>query len=292
MTKWTCNIGVYRWVQSRMNNRNYLAKYFWLRIRWLHINGLLKIALRQNISSRLLYNSQLCQSRGVHNRTENNTKGQNGRTFKSLELPSNRELGAGCVPLEPTYLMFTGGRSHTLFLYQLNRCCRLWADSASYVSLRKQDHMSLKCRTLRIVKYVRVYLRHVRTDLSCNPVFLHKFWPMNDTTAVDVASGTKDVSSTSSLKSGKSLHGGSEHTAAVFVPGHEESTMPEDKKEEILDVLEDDWISDPENARNWPTYKKWVATAIVRWIIYGLLSILTHLLCDLGFILYTSASPC
>ena len=137
--------------------------------------------------------------------------------------------------------------------------------------------MSLKCRTLRkIVKYVGAYPRHVKTDLSRNPVFLHKSWPMNDTTAVEVASGTKDVSSISSLKSGKSFHNGSEHTAVVFVPGHEESTMPEDKKEEILDVLEDDWISDPENARNWPAYKKWVATAIVRWIIYGLLSALTH----------------
>jgi hypothetical protein len=73
-----------------------------------------------------------------------------------------------------------------------------------------------------------------------------------DMTASDVAPGTKD---TPSLKTEKSLH---ESPELRFVPGHEES---EDKKEEILD---DNWESDPENARNWSTFKKWGSMLIVR----------------------------
>jgi hypothetical protein len=80
-------------------------------------------------------------------------------------------------------------------------------------------------------------------------------------TASDVGPGTKDTFSTSSLKTEKSLH-----SIRTFVPGHEES---EDKKEEILETLEDIWETDPENARNWPMYKKWVAMLIVRQIIYA-----------------------
>jgi len=73
---------------------------------------------------------------------------------------------------------------------------------------------------------------------------------MTDTTAVDVATGTEDKAS--------------EHSIGTFVPGHEESTTLEDKKEEFLEILEDDWASDPENARNWPAYQRWVAVSIVR----------------------------
>ena len=89
-----------------------------------------------------------------------------------------------------------------------------------------------------------------------------------DMTASDVAPGTKDTFSTSSLKTEKSLHETPEHSIRTFVPasGHEES---EDKKEEILETLEDNWEADPENARNWPTYKKWVSVSIVRRIIYS-----------------------
>ncbi|KAF8815165.1 MFS general substrate transporter [Phlegmacium glaucopus] len=88
---------------------------------------------------------------------------------------------------------------------------------------------------------------------------------MTDVTAVDVASGTKDVlSSTSSTKSEKSSHKVSEHTVGTLVrPGHGESTMSEDKKEEFLKTLEDDWETDPDNARNWPAYQRWIAVSIV-----------------------------
>jgi hypothetical protein len=46
-------------------------------------------------------------------------------------------------------------------------------------------------------------------------------------------------------------------------PGHGESAVLEDKIEEE-EILEDDWENDPENARNWPSRKKWTAVCIVR----------------------------
>ena len=82
-------------------------------------------------------------------------------------------------------------------------------------------------------------------------------------TASDVAPGTKN--SVSSLKTEESLHGTPEHSIRTFVPAHEES---EDKKEDILKTVDDDWETDPENARNWPTFTKWGSMLIVRWIIY------------------------
>ncbi|KAJ3496187.1 hypothetical protein NLJ89_g10521 [Agrocybe chaxingu] len=39
--------------------------------------------------------------------------------------------------------------------------------------------------------------------------------------------------------------------------------MPQDKKEEALENLENDWENDPANARNWPTAKRWTAMLIV-----------------------------
>ncbi|KAK7060842.1 hypothetical protein VNI00_000575 [Paramarasmius palmivorus] len=45
--------------------------------------------------------------------------------------------------------------------------------------------------------------------------------------------------------------------------GYGESAIPVDKKEEALENVEDDWENDPENARNWPRRKKWVAVSIV-----------------------------
>lgn len=36
-----------------------------------------------------------------------------------------------------------------------------------------------------------------------------------------------------------------------------------EKIEETTSTLDDDWDTDPENPRNWPIGKKWVATAIV-----------------------------
>ncbi|KAF8155816.1 multidrug resistance protein 4 [Crassisporium funariophilum] len=68
-------------------------------------------------------------------------------------------------------------------------------------------------------------------------------------------------SAASSLKDEKSTEA-SEHTAAVS-PGHGESALPEDKIEEAIENLEDDWENDPENARNWPLSQRWVAMCIV-----------------------------
>lgn len=56
---------------------------------------------------------------------------------------------------------------------------------------------------------------------------------------------------------------GSEETAAAVSPGHGESAIPEDKKEEALENLEDDWQDDPANARNWPSRRKWIAVFVV-----------------------------
>ncbi|KAF8155763.1 multidrug resistance protein 4 [Crassisporium funariophilum] len=50
---------------------------------------------------------------------------------------------------------------------------------------------------------------------------------------------------------------------AQFSPGHGESALPEDKSEEALENLEDDWENDPENARNWSVGKKWTAVVVV-----------------------------
>ncbi|KAJ7637213.1 multidrug resistance protein 4 [Mycena rosella] len=46
-------------------------------------------------------------------------------------------------------------------------------------------------------------------------------------------------------------------------PGHGPSAIPEDKKEELLENLEDDWEDDPENPRNWSTGKKWASAGVV-----------------------------
>jgi hypothetical protein len=49
----------------------------------------------------------------------------------------------------------------------------------------------------------------------------------------------------------------------VEPPGHGQSALPEDKDLEALEDLEQDWESDPANARNWPAGKKWLAVSIV-----------------------------
>ena len=111
-------------------------------------------------------------------------------------------------------------------------------------------------------------------------------------TAPDVAPDTKSTFPTSALKTEKSFHETpDEHSIRTFVPGHEES---EDKKEEIVETLEDDWETDPENARNWPAYKRWGSMLIVRRIIYAfLLFFFFHqpLPMNLGFALYILATP-
>lgn len=47
------------------------------------------------------------------------------------------------------------------------------------------------------------------------------------------------------------------------LPGHGESALPEDKKGEEVENIEDDWECDPANARNWSSRKKWTAVTIV-----------------------------
>ncbi|KAJ6560589.1 major facilitator superfamily domain-containing protein [Mycena vulgaris] len=46
-------------------------------------------------------------------------------------------------------------------------------------------------------------------------------------------------------------------------PGRGPSALPEDKAEELLKNLEDNWQDDPENPRNWSVGKKWTTTAVV-----------------------------
>lgn len=124
----------------------------------------------------------------------------------------------------------------------------------------------------------------VKPELSPSTALLLDY---TDMTASDVAPGTKDTLSTHSLKTENSFHETPEHSIRTFVPGHEES---EDKKEKILETLEDNWETDPENARNWPTYKKWISMSIVRGIIYAC-SPTTSYDFTLGFVLYIPATP-
>ncbi|KAJ7246604.1 major facilitator superfamily domain-containing protein [Mycena haematopus] len=45
--------------------------------------------------------------------------------------------------------------------------------------------------------------------------------------------------------------------------GRGPSAIPEDKKTELLENLEDDWQDDPDNPRNWSFSKKWTSCAVV-----------------------------
>jgi len=47
------------------------------------------------------------------------------------------------------------------------------------------------------------------------------------------------------------------------IPGQGESAPPEDKREEAMKNLEEDWQDDQANPRNWPFRKKWTAVAVV-----------------------------
>lgn len=62
--------------------------------------------------------------------------------------------------------------------------------------------------------------------------------------------------------------GDAEKSAPALEPmpskgGEGESAMPEDKKEEALEALEDDWQHDPINPRNWSQSKKYVNMSLV-----------------------------
>lgn len=48
------------------------------------------------------------------------------------------------------------------------------------------------------------------------------------------------------------------------VGGEGESALPEDKKEEAIENLEDDWVHDPKNPRNWSFGKKWVCAYAIK----------------------------
>ncbi|KAJ7887576.1 major facilitator superfamily domain-containing protein [Mycena olivaceomarginata] len=63
------------------------------------------------------------------------------------------------------------------------------------------------------------------------------------------------------------------NTAAQDHDGHGASAIPEDKKAELLESLEDDWQDDPENPRNWSLSKKWASAAVVS--LYTFVSPLT-----------------
>ncbi|KAJ7368886.1 major facilitator superfamily domain-containing protein [Mycena albidolilacea] len=63
------------------------------------------------------------------------------------------------------------------------------------------------------------------------------------------------------------------NTAAEDHGGHGASAIPEDKKAELLESLEDDWQDDPENPRNWSLSKKWASASVVS--LYTFVSPLT-----------------
>ncbi|KAJ3516908.1 hypothetical protein NLJ89_g836 [Agrocybe chaxingu] len=83
-------------------------------------------------------------------------------------------------------------------------------------------------------------------------------------TAVFLVPDANHAASTAPSLTNEGSDGVSDTTAAPpLSPGHGESAMPQDKKEEALENLEDDWENDPANARNWPTAKRWTAMLIV-----------------------------
>ena len=49
----------------------------------------------------------------------------------------------------------------------------------------------------------------------------------------------------------------------------EESAIPEDKRQEAIDRMENDWAHDPINPRNWSTAKKWGTVGLVRISSFG-----------------------
>ncbi|RDX53972.1 multidrug resistance protein 4 [Lentinus brumalis] len=82
------------------------------------------------------------------------------------------------------------------------------------------------------------------------------------------ASRTPTVSSGTHVPSPEQVEPGSDSNEkskkdSVLHDGEGQSAFPEDKKEEILENLEEDWQHDPANPRNWPTRKKWLMTSIV-----------------------------
>ncbi|KZV69849.1 multidrug resistance protein 4 [Peniophora sp. CONT] len=67
------------------------------------------------------------------------------------------------------------------------------------------------------------------------------------------------------LPTKKSISDFSQHaltTDGTLHGGEGESAIPEDKKEEAYENIEDDWQHDPHNPRNWSAKKKWLCVGI------------------------------
>lgn len=69
---------------------------------------------------------------------------------------------------------------------------------------------------------------------------------------------TPSIAESSSI----TVHNSEEHPHRP-APGHGESAIPADPKEEQEENVLDDWEDDPDNARNWPASKKWTSIAVV-----------------------------
>jgi hypothetical protein len=61
------------------------------------------------------------------------------------------------------------------------------------------------------------------------------------------------------------------------IPGRGECALPEDKREEAMKNVEEDWQDDQANPRNWPFRKKWTAVAVVSEYTYTEASIAIYL---------------
>lgn len=59
-----------------------------------------------------------------------------------------------------------------------------------------------------------------------------------------------------------------EKVASATVYEGPESTVPRVEKGEMLEDSEDEWTTDPENARNWSVGKKWTAVSIVSSVFF------------------------
>jgi hypothetical protein len=76
------------------------------------------------------------------------------------------------------------------------------------------------------------------------------------------------VSASSSLTNVPADESVAHNVDAQDLPGHGSSAIPEDKKAELLENLEDDWQDDLENPRNWSSSKKWTSAAVVCAILF------------------------
>ena len=78
-----------------------------------------------------------------------------------------------------------------------------------------------------------------------NPSSSSRSTIVDDGTEPPAASGEKKLEP--HLATDSPLHG-----------GEGESALPEDKRIELLERLDEDWQHDPDNPRNWLVYLKWV----------------------------------